>query len=203
MKSKDLARSNGLDPQWFDHWINQSKYRFKTGVLGGIDLEEGQNFEEMVYEFRAWAEEQRKAAEQAQAEEQAAMQEKHKALAGILITSGFNFDGHTITKYSGYISGDDVVQIPRGQGGFWNGGATDVGAALMNSLVGLRRNALNELKEAALALGCNAVIGVDFDYLTLDPETVNSQGGTLYMPYVFGVTANGNAVVIEENRPSA
>ena len=63
--------------------------------------------------------------------------------------------------------------------------------------------ALNELKEAALALGCNAVIGDDFDYLTLDPETVNSQGGTLYMPYVFGVTANGNAVVIEENKPSA
>jgi uncharacterized protein YbjQ (UPF0145 family) len=200
MKSKDLARSNGLDQQWFDHWISQSNYRFTRGVLGGIDLEEGQNFEEMVYGFRTWAEEQRVAAEQAQAEEQAAMQEKHKALAGILITSGFNFDGHTITKYSGYISGDDVVQIARGQGGFWNGGATDVGAALMNSLVGLRRNALNELKEAALALGCNAVIGVDFDYLTLDPETVNSQGGTLYMPYVFGVTANGNAVVIEPNR---
>jgi uncharacterized protein YbjQ (UPF0145 family) len=74
-----------------------------------------------------------------------------------------------------------------------------VGAALMESLVVLRRNALNELKEAALALGCNAVIGVDFDYLTLDPETVNSQGGTLYMPYVFGVTANGNAVIIEKN----
>ena len=63
----------------------------------------------------------------------------------------------------------------------------------------IRRNALNELKEAAYALGCNAVIGVDFDYITLEPETVNNQGGTLYMPYVFGVTANGNAVTIEKN----
>ena len=43
------------------------------------------------------------------------------------------------------------------------------------------------------------MIGVDFDYLTLDPETANSQGGTTYLPYVFGVTANGNAVIIEKN----
>ena len=47
----------------------------------------------------------------------------------------------------------------------------------MASLVHIRREALAELKEAAYALGCNAVIGVDFDYLTLDPETVNSREG--------------------------
>ena len=199
MKSRDIARNYGVDQQWFDHWVPQSGYRFRTGVLGGIDVEDGQNLDEMVNAFRQWIDEQQRANAQAQAEQAQAMQEKQQALAGILITSGFNFDGHTITRYSGYISGDDVVQIARGQGGFWGGGATDVGSALMNSLVHLRRNALNELKEAALALGCNAVIGVDFDYLTLDPETVNSQGGTLYMPYVFGVTANGNAVVIEKN----
>ncbi len=69
----------------------------------------------------------------------------------------------------------------------------------MSSLGEIRRQALSELKDAAYTLGCNAVIGVDFDYLTLDPETVNSNGGTLYLPYVFGVTANGNAVIIEKN----
>lgn len=63
---------------------------------------------------------------------------------------------------------------------------------------GIRRNALQELKEAAYSLGCNAVIGVDFDYITLDPETANISGGTTYQPYVFCVTANGNAVVIEK-----
>jgi uncharacterized protein YbjQ (UPF0145 family) len=122
-----------------------------------------------------------------------------QATAGMLITSGFTFEGYSISKYSGYISGDDVIQVERGREGFFQS-ATDVGAALMESLVDLRRNALQELKEAAYALGCNAVIGVDFDYLTLDPETVNSNGGTLYMPYVFGVTANGNAVVIEKSK---
>ena len=58
--------------------------------------------------------------------------------------------------------------------------------------------AMKELKEAAYNLGCNAVIGVDFNYITLEPETVNAGGGTLYLPYVFCVTANGNAVVIEK-----
>ena len=71
----------------------------------------------------------------------------------------------------------------------------------MKSIVEIRRNALMELKVAAYDLGCNAVIGVDFDYITLDPETANANGGTLYLPYVFGVTANGNAVVIEKDSP--
>jgi uncharacterized protein YbjQ (UPF0145 family) len=78
-----------------------------------------------------------------------------------------------------------------------------VGDDLMSSLAHIRRVALAELKEAAYALGCNAVIGVDFDYLTLDPETVTSSGGTLYLPFLFGVTANGNAVVIEAKDQSA
>ena len=43
------------------------------------------------------------------------------------------------------------------------------------------------------------MISVDFDYLTLDPQTASSSGGTVYVPDVFGVTANGNAVVIEKN----
>ena len=68
----------------------------------------------------------------------------------------------------------------------------------MASLTQIRRNAIAELKEAAYDLGCNAVIGVDFDYITLDPQTANLLGGTTYLPYVFGVTANGNAVIIEK-----
>ena len=69
---------------------------------------------------------------------------------------------------------------------------------LTDALVKIRRRALIELKEAAYDLGCNAVIGVDFDYLTLDPETASLTGGTVYEPYVICVTANGNAVVIEK-----
>jgi len=119
--------------------------------------------------------------------------ELREALPNILISSGFNFDGYRIVKYSGYISGDDAVQIPRS--GVFGG---NNGQNLTDALVKIRRQALRELKEAAFDLGCNAVIGVDFDYITLEPETANITGGTLYEPYIICVTANGNAVVIEK-----
>ena len=70
---------------------------------------------------------------------------------------------------------------------------------ICDSLVKIRAQALKELKEAAIALGCNAVIGVDFDYMTFEPQTANVGGGTTYYPYVICVTANGNAVIIEKD----
>ncbi|MBQ1317341.1 MAG: heavy metal-binding domain-containing protein, partial [Lachnospiraceae bacterium] len=71
---------------------------------------------------------------------------------------------------------------------------------LCGALVKIRRQAIKELKEAAYDLGCNAVIGVDFDYLTMDPQHAGALNATVtvYEPYVICVTANGNAVVIEK-----
>ena len=115
-------------------------------------------------------------------------------MSKMLISSGFSFEGYNIVKYSGYISGDDACEIPRG--GIFG---RNHGENLTNALVKIRRVALQELKEAAYNLGCNAIIGVDFDYITLEPETVNITGGTRYEPYVICVTANGNAVIIEKN----
>jgi uncharacterized protein YbjQ (UPF0145 family) len=227
MKVRDIANQYGIDQGDFEQWlVNSSGIPYKSGLIGGISIEDDAYVEAAVSSYQSYradyeeraaqeaaeraraeqeaeqeAERERQAAEQEaererQAAEQAKMQ-KQQAMASMLITSGFSFDGFKITKYSGYISGDDVVQIDRGSER-WFGQATNVGDSLMNSLSKIRRNALAELKEAAYNLGCNAVIGVDFDYLTLDPETVNSNGGTLYLPYVFGVTANGNAVIIEK-----
>lgn len=197
LKTKEIAKQYGLNGAAFDKWIKESGYQHRfNSFTGNVDLGEGYDVADIVNRFRQAEAERQVAAELAAEEQRAAEIVKQQALSRMLITSGFSFDGYTITKYSGYISGDDAVQIPRG-GGMWQA-ATDVGSALMESLVHIRRNALSELKEAAHALGCNAVIGVDFDYLTLDPETVHSGGGTLYLPYVFGVTANGNAVVIEK-----
>jgi uncharacterized protein YbjQ (UPF0145 family) len=205
MKAKDIARSYGLDPERLSAFIKTSPLKIPHTVttFGGIEIDDSLiqrvvgDYTQYEAAIAAQQESQRKSAQEAQ-------EQKRAALAKMLITSGFNFDGYTITKYSGYISGDDAIQIPRGTQGIFSG-ATDVGAALMASLVQIRRNALAELKEAAWALGCNAVIGVDFDYLTLDPETSNgawtaANQRTVYLPYVFGVTANGNAVIIEKNK---
>lgn len=148
--------------------------------------------EEELRQAALRAEAEKKFAEE-RAKIEAQETEKNRAMAQMLISSGFSFDGYKIVKYSGYISGDDATQIPR-SGVF--GGRN--GENLTQALVKIRRQALMELKEAAYDLGCNAVVGVDFDYITLEPETANFNGGTLYEPYIICVTANGNAVVIEK-----
>lgn len=210
MDTRDIAQQFGLDKAAFDKWVESSDILYRRRTFGGIDLQDGQNFSEIVGRFKTEHEEQLRISEREEAlmkeaeaearltaERQA--EEKQRALSGMLITSGFNFDGYTITKYSGYISGDDAISVDRPSHGFWGNTNGDVGADLLAALTQIRRNALAELKEAAYALGCNAVIGVDFDYLTLDPETATNQGGTLYLPFLFAVTANGNAVIIDKN----
>jgi uncharacterized protein YbjQ (UPF0145 family) len=209
MKAKDIAKEHGFDRAVFEDWLKKSPYPYRLGGMGALVLDEGQPLAEIVTAFRQYDTERRErlAREHAEAalrererqlESQRAAREKQQALDAILMTSGSTFDGYTVTRYAGYISGDDATEVDRGTVGLFGGGSTNVGASLMASLKVLRRNALAELREAAYALGCNAVIGLDFDYLTLDPETANSSGGTTYLPYVFVVTANGNAVVIEK-----
>lgn len=119
--------------------------------------------------------------------------EEQKAISQILLTSGYNFEGYKIIKYSDYISGDGTVQIPRS--GMFGG---DNNSNLSDAIGKIRKQAIINLKEEAYALGCNAIIGLDFDYITIAPETANFVGGTLYEPYVICVTANGNAVIIEK-----
>lgn len=207
MKTKDVASQYGINRHSFETFLKQSEYKSQThSGLTGMTIDDGADLNTIVKDFKKHIEylaAEEKRAIQEKADEEArikkAANDKKVALANMLITSGFNFDGFTITKYSGYISGDDAISVDRGMAIFSTSSNTKIKDKLMESLVIIRRNALAELKEAAFALGCNAVIGVDFDYLTLDPQTANLSGGTTFQPYVFGVTANGNAVVIEKN----
>lgn len=198
MKTKDIATQYGINKDSFENFLRTTKKHYNEGFMS-ITVDDSY-VSAYVDEYRQWEEQNKReeqarlAAQQAQMEEERiAEQEKQAAMARMLISSGFEFDGYKIVKYSGYISGDDATQIPR-SGVF--GGKN--GENLTKALVQIRRQALKELKEAAYALGCNAVVGVDFDYITLEPETANFNGGTLYEPYIICVTANGNAVVIEK-----
>ena len=205
MKVKDLAKQHGVDAKNLEGWLSKNHKALLSGGITGSSIPDEQadmvmaGYREHLAVVEAEQQKEREAEAERQAEAQRKVDDKKKALANMLITSGFSFDGYTITKYSGYISGDDAISKDRPDHGFWGNVKGDVGQDLMDALSQIRRNALAELKEAAYALGCNAVIGVDFDYLTLDPETSTNQGGTLYLPFLFGVTANGNAVVIEKN----
>ncbi|MBO0896110.1 YbjQ family protein [Arthrobacter sunyaminii] len=205
MKARDIAKNHGLDVGSLENWLRQSNYPHKSG-LTGVAVPDDVTVGDLVADYNRHlvekqtllAQEEERVAKEHESEALAA-KEKQQALASILITSGFSFEGYSITKYSGYISGDDAVSMDRPRHGWLMGVQGEVGADLLAGLAHIRRNALAELKEAAYALGCNAVIGVDFDYLTLDPETATSSGGTMYLPFLFAVTANGNAVVIEKN----
>ena len=197
MNVRELAEKNGYNADDFENFaLKQTELKVKT-AYGGARIDDTQV--EILIKKYDEANPSAKAARAAEEAERAAEEaKKRKAMAEMLITSGFNFDGYKIVKYSGYISGDDAVSVDRGFFAFGMGIDADIRDKLMASLVTIRRNALRELKEAAYDLGCNAVIGVDFDYLTLDPETAHLGGGTTYQPYIFGVTANGNAVIIEK-----
>ena len=209
MKVKDIVKQFGIDRDRFEEYIRQAKIEYKENTFTSeiASINDGQDINTLITNFKQYESDlqrdkvlKEKEADQERARQEKAALDKKEALANILITSGFNFDGYTITKYSGYISGDDAVQVERGRS-FLGYGGKNMGEGLMASLVVIRRNALAELKEAAYTLGCNAVIGVDFDYITLDPQTHDVlAGGTTYQPYVFGVTANGNAVIIEKNK---
>ena len=192
MKILDVCRQYGFDENDLKAFLKEKKLLKETWTSYVIEDSNVDKAVRMYAEFKAQQEEEA-AAERREAEK------KKRAMAKMLITSGFSFDGYTITKYSGYISGDDAISVDRGWAVF--GSDTGVKDKLLDSLVEIRRNALRELKEAAYELGCNAVIGVDFDYITLDPQTKDllATGGISYQPYVFAVTANGNAVVIEKN----
>jgi len=192
VKLKDFARVNNLDRVDFDPFIRQ-EYGFDSNRNIDDILIPDMDSRKVLDKFRSYKDDHA----QEKIDKERALAQKKRALAQMLISSGFNFEGYRIVKYSGYISGDDAIEIPRGTASIFDT-HTHVGDALMGSLTKIRRNALQELKEAAYDLGCNAIIGVDFDYITLDPETANMRGGTTYLPYVFGVTANGNAVIIEK-----
>lgn len=198
MKSKDLCKQYGFNQTQFENFLRKQQFKY-TDWFNGIAVNDS-DVEEIVSAFKEKLEMDKMLEEQARIDEIRKPEEDRKkksALAEMLITSGFTFDGYKITKYSGYISGDDCVTLPRDT--FW--GNNKVEDNLCGALVKIRRQALKELKEAAYDLGCNAVIGVDFDYLTMDPQHASALNGTVtvYEPYVICVTANGNAVVIEKD----
>lgn len=196
MKTKEIAAKYNVDKDAFENFLRKNKFQFTEGFASIVVPDA---FVETYVSQYKEAKKAAKAAAEAAAKEAAEEEErKQKAMAEMLITSGFNFDGYTITKYSGYISGDDCISMPRND--FW--GTNKVSDNLCGALVKIRRQAIKELKEAAYNLGCNAVIGVDFDYMTMDPQhsAALNQSITVYEPYVICVTANGNAVLIEKNQ---
>jgi len=113
---------------------------------------------------------------------------RNLAQAGnMILTTTPSIEGKSIIEYKGIVFGevvsgvDFVKDIAASFSNFFGGRS----GSYEGELIEARENALMEMQRRAIALGANAVIGVDIDYEVL------GQGGNMLM-----VTASGTAVVV-------
>jgi uncharacterized protein YbjQ (UPF0145 family) len=105
----------------------------------------------------------------------------------MIITTTNVIDGQPIQQYLGIVTGEAILGANIVKDLF--AGVRDLvggrSATYERELGRARELALQELQDAATALGANAVVGIDLDYETL------GSGGSMLM-----VTASGTAVKI-------
>jgi len=104
-----------------------------------------------------------------------------------LLTSGYNFEGYKIISYQGIISGEAVMgtgfisEISASIDDFF-GATSDKFSEKMKQA---KEIATLKMLDASVSKGGNAIIGVDFDYVTFGNNMI-------------AVSANGTSVVIEK-----
>lgn len=103
----------------------------------------------------------------------------------MILTTTPTIEGRTIVEYKGVVFGEVIVGV-----NFLKDFAASIRDIIggrsntyENELVNARNTAMNELQARAMALGADAVVGIDIDYEVL------GQGGGMLM-----VTASGTAV---------
>lgn len=106
----------------------------------------------------------------------------------IIVTTTNSVEGKRIVEYKGIIFGEVVSGVDFIKD--FAAGITNIfggrSGSYEDELVSARESSLDELKNRAIRMGANAVVGVKVDYETL------GQGGNMLM-----VTASGTAVVVE------
>ena len=107
------------------------------------------------------------------------------ALQSIMETTGFNFDGYSITEYKGVVFSETIL----GTGAFSELSASfsdllgTKSNAFMKKLAQARDYAMLELKKNAYQTGANAIIGISLEYTTFASNLI-------------GIAARGTAVTI-------
>lgn len=112
---------------------------------------------------------------------------KKRFIENYMLTTGYDFTGYKITKYVGVISG----QVVLGTGFLSEFSAAfadffgEASEKFADKLETAKNAAVEKLIIKSAEKGGNAIIGVDFDYITFHGNMI-------------GVVANGTSVVIEE-----
>lgn len=102
-------------------------------------------------------------------------------------TTGYNFEKYEITDYKEIVSGEIVLGtgIISELGGEINDLFGTTASGYQGKLAQAKNTALHIIRDKALSLGANALIGIDFDIMTIANNMIV-------------VSANGTAVVIEK-----
>jgi uncharacterized protein YbjQ (UPF0145 family) len=108
---------------------------------------------------------------------------------GMIVTTTPSVEGRTIRAYHGIVAGEAILGANIFRDLF--AGIRDIvggrSAAYEQELGKAREIALSEMRERAMALGANAVVGVDLDY-----EVINN---------MLMVSASGTAVTLGDAKP--
>lgn len=105
----------------------------------------------------------------------------------MILTTTQTLEGKPIKEYKGIVTGETIIganaikDFMAGLTDFFGGRSRTYEKVLVEA----KNTALVELQQRAMAMGANAVVGIDLDY-----ETLGNNGGMLM------VTASGTAVII-------
>ena len=191
MKVADIAKQHAISEDSLVSFINHTKFPHQAKGLLQTLMVEDSDVQKLITSYK----EHLKTKEQAAQKQKEEKQRHAEQVANLPITSGHTFEGYKIVRYGGYISGDEMLFLDPEKKSFWLGMDLIDTDKLVEALKSIRRVAIKELKEAALNVGCNAIIGLDFDYVNLEVNRkLVAEGSNKYI----GLTANGTAVQIEK-----
>lgn len=185
-----LTNTHRGDPQERQH-----AYSYFETILSGDavapEVREGlsnalKSYNNSLKSYRYEVERSQKRKEESVSNANAAPDNKHFLLDNCLITGGFGFDGYKIIKYCGLVSGESVIGT-----GLFSELDADLAdtfgvesSAFSSKLASAKRFAQDRLIDRVVEVGGNAVISVDYDYLTIGRN-------------MLGVSANGTAVKVK------
>lgn len=187
---KKLGYINTTDPLWSEakeRLCNKCRVEI-SGLIQNPDIEsikmlklkgwteEGQKYLYNYYEY--W--------QRTKGSKLKAIEEEAQKYNDYLLTTGYDFVGYKIKKYIKVISGETVLgtgflsELSASFSDFF-GTASETFAIKLESA---KDAATKKLIDKSIILGGNAVIGVDFDYITFGNNMI-------------GVIANGTSVIVE------
>lgn len=172
---------------YFNSIVRQNKMDEAVGNIVNCKIEKAVKELSDIYQKREMKKEELKKKEEEYKQIIEKKNENEKSIiVNHMITTSNSFEGYRITKYLGLVSGEVVLgtgflsEMSAGLSDFFGGQS----ASFAKKIKQAKKAAESKLIENVVEQGGNAVIGVEFDYITLGMNMI-------------GVCVNGTAVIVQ------